>query len=475
MAATTPPSSEATKFDAIVLGAGYAGLIAGAILSRNGLKTIVIDELDQVGGRGGATNYHGYWLEFGHRDARDMGADFLMVSATGQYFRKAAEAAGVTCAAVGPIDPRMLIHLLPEGRVIPWSAQPDMMMRYVTEVLDVPRQQADRFLAVIERLATEDPREHLTTTFREWLPSVEEPLRPAFLRMASILASVPPEETSVGGFIQLLRNPSELYKCDDDEVGGIQGFMEPYRRAIREYGGRIELGLKTSEILLQNSVVRGVVTLDRCKTVQVFEAPVVIFQDPVWHVFELLDERLFPADFVANAQKLSRTVGDVIVINLGLSRLPAIRATGRPDTYIGWNRVLRGAERRYGGGWSIPSLVSRKQVPEGKHLLYVAFVVGATEAFGSFEAAKAKVDTTLEYVRQYYRNLDEIIEWQTYNLSTASTAEKFFYKAIPKAPIKAPTIDGLYFLGATDVDGSFEDIQANAALQVTRMVLRGRG
>src|SRR5439155_909629 len=83
------------------------------------------------------------------------------------------------------------------------------------------------------------------------------------------------------------------------EVGGMQGLIEPWARAIRTRGGEIALGWKPVEIVVDGGCVRGVVAVDRTNLVREVRAPVAISTYPVWENFDLIDERLFPPDLVA--------------------------------------------------------------------------------------------------------------------------------------------------------------------------------
>src|SRR5947208_3396607 len=150
---------------------------------------------------------------------------------------------------------------------------------------------------------------------------------------------------------------------DDDQAGGMQGLMEPWARAIRACGGESALGWKAVEIVVEGGVVRGAVAVDRTTLVREVGAPAVITTYPVWENFDLLDERLFPADFVAAAHELRRHRADLVGWQAGLRRLPTIRATGRPEHHAGWNRLLWGPERVYRGGWQITSMTSRRAAP----------------------------------------------------------------------------------------------------------------
>ncbi len=221
-------------------------------------------------------------------------------------------------------------------------------------------------------------------------------------------------------------------------------------------------------------------TRDKSSTIQVLRAPFVVFDHPIWNLFKIIDDDLFPRDLLENARKLEQYNGDEMCINMGLSRLPMVRATGRPETYVGFNRILRGPERVYGSGWWINSQTSKKQAPKGKHLFATGWGTAGPgcqgfEPFRTFQEAKAKVDTILDYARRYYKNLDDVTEWMTYNLVKAPTTIGFLWKPILRIPLQVPDIRGLYLVGATaEVEGCYQDIQANSALQVTDLILQGR-
>jgi phytoene dehydrogenase-like protein len=478
-----PVSTSVTKFDVIIVGAGYSGLICGAILSRKGMKVLLVDELTQIGGRGGSVNYHGYSIDCAHRDAGDLGDLYMLTMQNGRYAIKAAEAAGAKVAWVGPLDPSLYSHLVFEhsATIVPLTRGPEGADEFASKILELSADEAKRYFAVLERLSKLDYEGYITVTFEDWLPGLKDPaIEKALLKFAKIFFSVPPEKTSVGRFIQAIRDPGELYLCNDAEVGGVQGFMEPFAREIRKNGGVIALGHKPYEILTAGNRVTGIVTRDICSAVQVFEAPHVVFAYPIWSIFSLLKPELLPPDVVKNAKELEKYKGDFISINMGLSRLPKIRGTGEIEQSPIFKRVLRGHNHDYSGGWFLPSLASKLQAPAGKHMLTIAMGTsgeGSADfpAFTTFEEAKSRVEPTLSYVRRYYQDLDEITEWMTYNLVKAPTISEV-WRPVRKAPLEAPTLKGLYFAECTtEVDGYEQDIAANAALQTCDLILKYAG
>src|SRR5262249_55902535 len=163
---------------------------------------------------------------------------------------------------------------------------------------------------------------------------------------------------------------------------------------------------------------------DCANLVREVRAPIVISTYPVWENFDLIDARRFSPDFVAAAEELKRYRADLVGWQAGLRRVPTVRATARCDDHAGWNRFLLGPEgqRSYGGGYRIPSLTSRRAAPPGKHLLscvLARFFDGGTTAGPSWTAARAHLDMAIAYLRRYYADHDDSIEWSAYQYVTA--------------------------------------------------------
>ena len=456
-------------YDAIVIGAGYPGLIAGAILSRNGLKTVVLDELDQIGERFGNTFMNGYWLDWGHRDAREIYSDnYLVMTRPNEFGKKAAEAAGAQISLVGPILPTVKVHRT-NGKIVAFTGDEQSFVEFCTGVLDLPPEKVKSFAGLMGALGQEDEQKYMNLTMGEWLAGkADSDVHNAFARVAQIHYARPVEGNSVGRWIHSIKNPVDIYKVNDPEVGGLQGVHEAYARVIRKHGGEISLGLQPVEITLKNGKVAGVVARDKSQTVREYHAPVVVFTLPFWEVFEVVDEGLFPAGVVENAKLVKKwyTRGDMAGLNIGVSRLPTIRATGKTEDYMGWNQFTE----HLADGWYVPTLSSAKQAPPGKHMINI--LAGTHDTFGSWEKVKARLHAVKDYMNRYYSDLEAITEWENYQwLRIWGTSA--YWGPVTKGPLQVPGLDGLFFAGATvEAAGQFEDIEANSALQVTKLILQ---
>jgi phytoene dehydrogenase-like protein len=457
--------------DVAIVGADLAGLVAAAILTKHGKRVVILEHADTVGGRSGAVQTpEGYFIDFGHRDAHGVGdCQFPW-----HHGAEAAREADVTIES-HPIARVLRVHRLPDGPVSDggnWSA--GGFLAAARDFFECPDDGIDELRDVLARLAkapADEVAAALPVGLGRWVEdNVRHPgVRRALLLMAGVIFHPRPAEASAGRLMQFFQSPKgPPHIADDAEAGGMQGLMEPWARTVRARGGEIALGWKPVEIVVDDGRVRGVAAVDRSNLVREVRAPVVISTYPVWENFDLIDARLFPAGFVAMAEAVKRYRADLIGWHAGLRRLPTIRASGEPDDHPGWNRFLLGApgERRYAGGYHIPSLTSRRAAPPGKHLLswvMARFFDGGTTAGPSWTAARAHLDMAIDYLRRYYADLDECVEWSAYQHVAAPQSMSWSWAPVPRHGLTVAGIDGLLLAAATlEAPAGIVDISAYA-------------
>jgi phytoene dehydrogenase-like protein len=466
-----------TSADAVIVGSALAGLVAAAILARHGKRVVVLEHADTVGGRGGAVpTADGYWIDFGHRDGHDVGdCQFPW-----HHGVEAAREAGVT-VALRRVERPLRVHRIPDDTVVDagdWSGEG--FLATARDLFECPADGIGELGATLERLRRASPAEvdaAIPETLGSWSAAhVDHPgVRRALLLLATVIFHPRPEEASVGRLMEFLqRARTGPFLADDAEVGGMQGVVEPFARAIRERGGKIALGWKPAHILVEDGGVRGAVAVDRANLVREVRAPVVVSTYPLWEHLDLLDARLLPAELLASARALVAHRADLVGWVAGLTRLPSVRATGRPEDHAGWNRLLRGPERRYHGGWHLPSLSSRRAAPEGHHLLHlvIARFLGDTPASESWSAARARVDEAVAYLRRYYADLDACLEWSAHQHVAAPQSMSWAWAPVRRHGLEVPGVRGLFLAGSTveapaavvDIGGWAGRAAAHAAL-----------
>jgi len=470
-----------TEYDAIVIGAGYGGVISGAILAKNGLRTVIVDQVDQVGGKTGSVNYDGYWLDFGQKDTHDL-SDVVMVMGTppNDYGRQAAEAAGAEIAMVQVEGIRG--HVYPGGEIGDLDLHSmESISNYLTQTVGVPDDKMEQFLTLIGEFVSLDPMEYRNVIIADWLEKnvADREMHKYLYRYLLQLFARPPEKASVGRMAEFFALPGFPYRANDPQAGGMQGFIDPYARVFKEHDGEILLGQTPMEVLVQGGKIKGLLIADKAGNVQELRAPVVIFSWAVWYVLDLLDEDLLPDDLVTNVRMLEKSYDiDTVFVNMGLNRLPTVKATGKKDDYASFQRVVVGPDRDYGGGWLLSSLATPTVAPPGRHLITFMYCSGGSiyekhPPFQSFSEAKEKITSrTVACARNYYSDLDQITEWTSFKYHKAPSQLGWCFSPIEKAPVKCPSVEGLYFVsGSTEVAGLYQDIDAHSALQATRMIL----
>ena len=463
--------------DVAVVGAALGGLVAAAILTRQGKRVVIFDAADSVGGRGGAVRREsGYWINFGHRDGHDVGDCQL----AWHYGAEAAREAGVE-VRLGAIANPLRLHRFPDGGVAEGEWGPEGFLAMARDFFECPPEGLDELVQVVRAFAAAS-REEVARAIPELLGPwadrhVQHPgVRRSLLLMATVIFHRHPEEASVGRLMQFFQTPKQgPFIPDDDEAGGQQGLMEPWARAIRERGGVIALGWKPVEIVVDQGRARGVVAVDRTNFVWHVEAPVVISTYPVWENFDLIDERRFDPAFVAAARELERHRADLVGWQAGLARLPTVRSTGKQEHHAGWNRLLYGDERVYRGGYHIPSMTSRRSAPPGKHLLELVMARwfrGGSTSGQSWTAARAELDQAVAYLRRFYADLDECIEWSRYQYVAAPQTTSWAWAPVVRHPLEPPGVRNLLLATSTlEADAAIVDLAAYAGLQAARRAL----
>jgi phytoene dehydrogenase-like protein len=471
------------EYDAVVIGAGYGGLISAAILAKNGLKTVIVDPADQIGGATGAVNHDGYWLDMSLR-SWDTG-DVVMVIGRppNDYGRQAAEAAGAEIEMV-PVG-GMRGHVYPTGEIADIDmTSMESLANWFTKTVGVPEEKVMDFMMLLGNIMALDPVEYRDVLLGDWLKDnvEDEEMRTYLNRYLIQMFCRPPEESSVGRVTEFFNLGGETFRANDPEAGGMQAFMEPYARVVRDNGGEIMLRQTPVEILVESGKVRGVVVVDKAGNVQELRAPVVVFGWALWHVLDLLDESLLPQQLVESAREFEQSWNlDTVMVYMGLSGVPTVRETGQPDDFDGFQRVVVGSEREYGGGWILSSLASPTAAPEGKQLITFIWCTSGNidpkdPPFKSFAQAKEKIlSTAIACARDYYSDLDEITEWTSFNYYKGGGCIGWNFSPAERAPVRCPTIEGLYFVGSsTELPSQVQDRDAQSALIATEVILGGR-
>jgi phytoene dehydrogenase-like protein len=492
------PAQPAHEYDVLIVGSSLGGLSAGAIMANKGYKVAIVDTLSSPGGRMGGTLQNGYWISWGQRDGLGS-SDLAFIP---HYIHEAAELAGVKLKFAPLVDRFFRLHWLPERTtsempaelVVPNNNDPMTLMREMVRCFSKVSQPAEveplaeelaRVIGLLSATPPEEAWKLVPVRLDDWLlRNVRNPMvRHILLQQAECNPFTPAEETSVGRYIMHLnRVHGVAIVPDDDEVGAMQGVIQPWARRLEALGADFYLGWKPIEIMSENDEVTGLVAVNDGSLVKVFKAPIIIVDWPGWRLTDLVEERLLPRAFMAAARATEDYGTETASWWAGLTRLPTIRRTGKQeDLSSPWERVLYGNSmiKRFRGGFFYPSAFSPRSAPPGRHLLCAEAVARSNQPgrqWRSWREAKQAIDSIVDYLHDYYGDLEDCIDWSSYQSTDPPSISTWYTKPILRHPVKVETLDGLYMANASaEGDGSWIDIEAGSALLAVKLAEAERG
>lgn len=453
-----------SSHDAIVIGAGAAGLSSAALLAKEGKKVLVVERSPYLGGRGMATNDEGYQLNLGAHLMEDTGSGLTRIME--HVGKKLVHGASNTDMPVwnheegkwGSIRDRYagtknelkkVIKILTEtsyDELDRWDArsQREWLLQHTSDqgVIDL-----FEFITVLECM-TEHWYDH-SASDNLWVRKMhlEEKHTTAY--------SYWPE----GGWDSMFRNLAD---------------------AVTENGGEVRLGARVSRVLIEKGEVKGVALPRRDAILpneifheDVAEAPVVISTLPVWNVLQVVPPVHLPDWYVDQIRYLAQD-------KLRISWAGLYIATEEPVAVIDRKEIatwLHAPTSRASGFMFEMSAMDPTTAPEGKFL----YVMGAM--LHGWERPR-----DIEFVKQKFDEFEHDVEVMWPGLRNAVFKRRHYvfdpsFGVIQKPGLvgqfrphwRAPNVDGLYFASETFLSrGIGVDRAARAGLTVAEDILGRR-
>jgi phytoene dehydrogenase-like protein len=451
------------KFDVAVIGAGAAGLTAGALLAKEGRRVIVLERSPWLGGRGMAVADEGFKLNVGAHLLEDSGSGITKVF---EYLGKR--------LGHGPASSDMPVWDHDRER---WGSIRDRysgtkseLKKVISALLETPFEEFDKW----------DDR-----PLREWL--LQHTRDQGVIDMIEYVALLEcltenwwDHSASDNLYVR------KMHYAEKQTAGysvwpeqGWDGLFADLADALRENGGELRTGQAVERVIIENRQVRGVEVARQPRLIpnerfedELIEADAVICTLPVWQVFDVVAPDHLPDWYVAQITHLAQEKFKVAWLGLYL-------AVDEPAAVIDRRELatwLHTPTARVSGFMLEMTAYDPSTAPDGKYL----YVAG-----GVIPGARGRDDL---YLREMFEKFERDIGvmypglakpvWRRRHLvhePAFGVIQKPGLVGVFRPHWRAPSVDGLWFASETFRSrGIGVDRAARAALTVVEDYLGRR-
>jgi prolycopene isomerase len=368
-------------YDAIVIGAGMGGLTAAALLAKKGLKVLLLEKEEQVGGYVVSFKRHGFTFDATGAfvgGCHEGGEFYQILNEIGAH----EEIEFIPIHHVRNVYPGFEVHLRPGG-----------FHSYTEALFDLfPKEEKGlkTYLSMVKRIGEEiKSYSEITTIQKIFFPFyfrnlvrfhrsshqtiLDNLFRGQEIKMAlhSLPVTEPPSRLSFL-FLAVMINKA-LIEGVFYPKGGMGKISETMANAFLRSGGEIHLRTEADQILIKDGRMEGVLTKDG----EIFQGPLVIS-----NINPNLSVKMLPLEFRKPfAKKWSRLEYSLSCFVLYIATDLDLRGMGLPYfTYLRFlsdleeeDRILRRGEIPQNPTMmvSIPTMLDPSLAPPGQHILSV--------------------------------------------------------------------------------------------------------
>jgi phytoene dehydrogenase-like protein len=450
------------KYDVIVIGAGAAGLTAGAILAKNGKKVLVLDKAPYLGGRGMAVPDEGFKLNLGGHLLEDSGSGITKVF---EYLGKH--------LGHGPANTDMNVwdHKLEQWGSIRdrYSGNKDELKKVIKALLDTPFEELDRW----------DDR-----SMREWiLQHSDDPGVIDLFEFIAVLECMTEDwwdHSASDNLMVRKMHYSEVRRAAYSfwPEQGWDGMFQDLADALTENGGELRLGEAVQRVVIEDHEVKGVTVARKPRVlpndyeVDLIECDQVISTLPVWHVLNVVPEWELPDWYVAQINHLAQDKFRIAWLGLYFAVDEPCPILDRLELST-W---LHTPTARVPGFLFEMTALDPSTAPEGKYLYVTGGIIpgdkGRDERFVAEKFDQFEADITTMYpglAKATWRRRHLVFE------PSFGVIQKPTLVGSYRPHFKAPNVEGLWFASETFKSrGIGVDRAARAGLTAAEGILETR-
>lgn len=281
------------KYDVVIIGAGAAGLSAGALLAKEGRSVLILEAGPYVGGRGVALGDEGFKINLGGHLLEDSGSGITKVF-----------------EHVG----RELVHGPASSDLVIWDGR----WKSIRELYSADKQELKKVIDVLMETPYEDLDAWDDRPLREWmLQYTRHEGVIALWEFITVLEAITENwwdhSASDNLYMRKIHYSERKIAAYSFWPGqGWDGLFNDLHEAVIEHGGEVRVNAPVARVLIENEKVVGVaVAENRVLPNEIFEetlieADCVISTLPCWAVLRIVPEQDLPDWYVAQIRHISQ-------------------------------------------------------------------------------------------------------------------------------------------------------------------------
>lgn len=292
-----------SQYDVIIVGAGIGGLVCGCYLAKAGMKVLIVEQHDKVGGYCTSFNREGFTFEAGA--VEDL--------SEGSFFREIIEELNININ-ITRLSPNLLIYT-PNDK-IRLGIMIDEIINYFQERFPKERASTEKFFRFIEKYSIASVYyKYKDKTFDQLL---DEYFRDEDLRkiLNMVLSQIGAVHSRVSALSAITYFRSFVLGGGYYPEGGLQRFSEAFATKFKEFGGEVKLSTSVRKIVVNRGKATGIVLSNG----EEISADFVISNADAMQTFvKLIDHKNIRKDSLSLIEKLVPSVS-VFIVYLGIKK-----------------------------------------------------------------------------------------------------------------------------------------------------------
>ncbi len=383
----------ASQYDVIVVGAGLGGITCAALLAKWGLKTLVLEKNNRLGGKQVGISVKGFkgemWPTFGipievgpFLDAfRQLGIESrldLIPGSTALMYRRPDGEWVTTVNKAGPQGPDATENMFRAWQLKPKESE--VALRILAEMVLVTPEQMDA-LDNISAKQWVDQHGEMPQALRGFLAVQSNAMATGLYELVAM--------SELAGIMQLFGGSTPAYPR-----GGYARLVEEIAKVLKANGGEVKTRARVERITTKNGRTSGVIAGDRFH-----EAPIVVSNAGIQPtVLKLVGEENFDKSYVNYVKDIVPSLG--FTCQRYIFSKPVMKqgvyVCSSEDSYIDVERLVQMKQGKIPDVISVygvvPSNFDPHMAPPGKQMLLVGTWCSPDPTAKEIKMLQKKVD-----------------------------------------------------------------------------------